>query len=55
MISLLITLIIIGVVLYLLNAYVPMDPKIKTIINVVIVIAVIVWLLKYSGLLTGLN
>jgi len=49
MISILITLIIVGVVLWLINSYIPMDAKIKTIINVVAIIAVIVWLLKGAG------
>jgi hypothetical protein len=38
-------LIIVGVVLWLVNTYVPMDVKIKTILNVFVVIVVIVWLL----------
>ena len=33
-ISILVTLIIIGVILWLVNTYIPMDPKIKTIINI---------------------
>lgn len=51
MISLIVTLIIIGVLLYLVNALIPMDAKIKLIINVVVVIAVCVWLLEGFGLL----
>ena len=35
MIQLIVALVIVGVLLYLLNTLVPMDPKIKTIINVV--------------------
>lgn len=38
-------LIVIGVLLYLANNYLPMDPKIKQILNAVVVIAVVVWLL----------
>jgi len=41
----------VGVVLYLIKVYVPMDEKIKKIINVVVVIAVIVWLLYQFGVL----
>lgn len=47
---LVIVLIVIGVVLYLINNYLPIDGKIKQIINIVIVIAVIVWLLNLIGL-----
>ena len=38
LISLVITLIVIGVLLWLINSYIPMDGKIKQIINVVVVI-----------------
>lgn len=53
MISLLVTLIIIGVLLYLLNTLIPMDAKIKTIINVIVIVAVCLWLLEGFGLFTG--
>jgi hypothetical protein len=45
-----IILIIAGVVLWLINTYIPMDRKIKNILNVVVVIVIIVWLLKVFGL-----
>ncbi|HEX4350537.1 MAG TPA: Thivi_2564 family membrane protein [Verrucomicrobiae bacterium] len=51
MISLVITLIVIGVLLWLVNTYIPMDGKIKQIINVVVVICVVVWLLSVFGVL----
>lgn len=44
-IGLLITLVVIGVLLWLVNSYIPMDPKIKQILNVVVVIVVVLWLL----------
>ena len=45
-ISLLITLVVVGVILWLVNTYIPMDGKIKSILNVVVIIAVIIWLLR---------
>ena len=45
-ISLLITLVVVGVILWLVNTYIPMDGKIKSILNIVVVIAVIIWLLR---------
>jgi hypothetical protein len=51
MVSIVITLIVIGVVLWLINTYIPMDGKIKQIMNIVIVICVIVWLLRVFGIL----
>jgi type IV secretory pathway TrbL component len=51
LISLAVTLIVIGVLLWLVNAYIPMDGKIKKILNVVVVICVVVWLLYAFGIL----
>ncbi|KAA0920688.1 Thivi_2564 family membrane protein [Aquicoccus porphyridii] len=55
LINLIITLIIVGVLLWLVNTYIPMDHKIKSILNVVIVIAVILWLLSAFGILGGMG
>jgi hypothetical protein len=49
------TLVVVGVLLWLLNNYVPMDSKIKSIVNVVVVIVVVVWLLQGFGLLGPLQ
>lgn len=54
-IQLIIILVIIGVILYLINRYAPMDAKIKTILNWVVVIVVIIWLLKVFGLFAGVG
>jgi hypothetical protein len=51
MITILVTLAIIGVLLYLVNAVIPMDPKIKLIINVLAILAVCLWLLDAFGLI----
>jgi len=51
MISLVVTLIVVGVLLWLANSYIPMDGKIKKILNVVVVICVVVWLLYAFGIL----
>ncbi len=48
--SILIVLIVVVVLLWLVNTYIPMDSKIKRIFNIVVVIVVIVWLLKAFGL-----
>lgn len=53
--TILIVLVVAGLILYLVNNYIPMDRKIKSILNVVVVIIVIVWLLKVFGILTSLN
>ena len=55
MISIIVTLVIIGLLLWLVNNYIPMDGKIKSILNVIIVIAVVVWLLQAFGLIGGIG
>ncbi|MBN2193205.1 MAG: hypothetical protein JW751_10355 [Polyangiaceae bacterium] len=55
LISLVVTLIVIGVLLWLVNSYIPMDVKIKNILNVVVVIFVVVWLLYTFGILDNVD
>jgi len=55
LIGLVVTLVVVGVLLWLLNNYVPMDGKIKQIINVVVVIVVVIWVLQAFGLLGSLQ
>ena len=55
LLTVIIVLIVVGVLLYLINRYIPMDGKIKSILNIVIVICVIIWLLKVFGILGSLN
>jgi predicted membrane protein len=56
LLSLIIVLVVIGVVLYLINTYIPMASSIKSILNVVVVVVVCIWILQAVGLwapLTG--
>ena len=55
LISLVVVLIVVGVLLWLVNTYIPMDGKIKSILNAVVVIAVVIWLLQVFGLLGSLQ
>lgn len=55
LINLVIVLIVVGVLLWLVNTYIPMDRKIKIILNVVVVIAVVIWLLQAFGVLGSLD
>ena len=48
-------LIVVGVLLWLVNTYIPMDPKIQGLLNAVVVIAVVVYLLQIFGLLSTLQ
>jgi type IV secretory pathway TrbL component len=49
-----IVLIVVGVLLWLVNSYIPMQETIKKILNAVVVIAVVLWLLNAFGLLDSL-
>jgi hypothetical protein len=55
LVTLVLILIAVGVILWLINNYIPMDGKIKGILNAVVVIAVIIWLLQVFGLLDSLT
>jgi hypothetical protein len=55
LISLIIVLVIIGVILWLVNSYIPMQPIVKKILNIVVVIVLILWLLSAFGLLGEIN
>jgi low temperature requirement protein LtrA len=55
LISLIVTLIVVGVLLWLVNSYIPMDRKIKQILNAVVVVAVVVWLLNVLGLMDSIR
>lgn len=55
LIGLIVTLVIVGLILYLINTFIPMDAKIKMILNIAVVIIVVVWLLQATGLLAGVG
>ena len=48
-VTIVLVLIAVGVVLWLINRYVPMQGTIKSILNAVVVIVVVIWLLKVFG------
>jgi hypothetical protein len=55
LINLIIVLVVVGVILWLINTYIPMDMKIKKILNAVVVIAVILWLLSVFGVIDNIS
>ena len=54
-INLVLVLIVIGVALWLINQYIPMDGKIKKILNIAVVVLVVIWLLYASGVIDNLG
>ncbi len=55
LLNVLIVLIVAGVLLWLVNTYIPMDRKIKSILNAVAVIVVVIWLLQIFGILGSMK
>ena len=55
LISVVVTLVIVGVVLWLINTYIPMAGSIKSILNIVVIIVVAIWLLQTFGILGNIN
>jgi hypothetical protein len=50
-----IALIVVGVLLWLVNSFIPMAGSIKSILNAVVVIFVVLWLLNVFGVLHSLS
>jgi hypothetical protein len=55
LVQILITLIIVGVLLWLVNRFIPMAGSIKSILNAVVVIGVVLWLLNVFGLFHSIS
>jgi hypothetical protein len=55
LIHLVIVLVVVGLVLWVINSYIPMQTTIKKILNVVVVIAVIIWLLSVFGVIGNIS
>jgi hypothetical protein len=52
LLNVVLTLIVIGVILWLINTYIPMQSTIKSILNIVVVVAVVLWLLYGFGIIS---
>jgi hypothetical protein len=52
LVNVVLTLIVVGVLLGLINTYIPMQSAIKSIINIVVVVAVVLWLLYGFGIIS---
>ncbi len=53
--TVLLVLVVVGVILWLVNTYIPMQRTIKNILNAVVVIVLVIWLLKVFGVLDSLQ
>ena len=55
LIQLVLVLVVVGVVLWVINRYIPMQSTIKKILNVVVILVVIFWLLSVFGFIGDLS
>jgi hypothetical protein len=55
LVSVVITIVVVGILLWLINRFIPMQGQIKGILNAVVVIALVLWLLKIFGLFDYLS
>ena len=55
LLTIVITLVVVGVALWAINTYIPMAKPIKTILNVVVVVVVCLWVLQVFGLISSVN
>jgi hypothetical protein len=55
LIQIVITLIVVGILLWLVNRFIPMAGSIKSILNAVVVICVVLWLLNVFGLFHSIS
>ena len=55
LLQLVIVLVVVGVLLWVINSYIPMQDTIKKILNVVVIVGVVVWLLSVFGVIGSLQ
>jgi hypothetical protein len=55
LLTIIVVILVVGVILWLVNSYIPMQRTIKGILNAVVVIVLVVWLLKEFGVLESLK
>jgi hypothetical protein len=55
LLTLIIAIVVVGVVLWAINAYIPMTPGIKKLLNVVVIAVLVIWLCQQFGLFDALG
>ena len=55
LLHLILILVVIGVILWVVNRYIPMQSTVKRILNVVVIICVIIWLLSVFGVIGNIS
>ena len=55
LISLIITIVVVGLILWVINSFIPMESRVKSILNVVVIIVLVLWLLQSFGIIGSLG
>jgi hypothetical protein len=55
LLTLIFVIVLVGVLLWVVNRFIPMDAKIRSILNAVVVIVLVLWLLNAFGVLGSLR
>lgn len=55
MLELIFVIVVVGVILWFVNQYVPMEPAFKTAVNILAVLLLIFYILQYFGLMSGIH
>lgn len=55
LIQIVVILIVVGVLLWLINSYIPMDAQIKKILNIVVLVVIVLWILQVFGILGSIG
>jgi hypothetical protein len=53
--TILVVIVVVGILLWAVNSFLPMDGKVKSILNAVVVILLVLWLLQAFGLIDALR
>ncbi len=53
LLDIIIYLVLIGILLWVINTFVPMAPAIKSILNIVVAVVVVIWLLRVFSVIAG--
>lgn len=55
LISLILTIVVVGVALWAINSFIPMERRVKSILNGVVIVCLILWLLQAFGVIGSLR
>jgi hypothetical protein len=55
LISIILALVAVGFVLYCINKFIPLEPNVKNLLNIAVIVILIIWLLEKTGLLNKLS